>query len=228
MVFSIFAPKISNFCPSLPYTPPNNFNYNPRYPTDHAISWDFVCDEWNLPFSEKIAISFKASGAGGYLGIFSQINTKKFQYAVFFGSEFQIFKDEKFKLTPNYSSQSLQKNASNLNEYIVIFDRNDSSITVVLNGKIAVICSDEFSIQDLKFISFSQVQKNFSIYQVDILTIMDLKFEKIWPERKFLQKIENDQVLAENDMLSIFLLVGSMVLMGIFKLLVNKFLGKAS
>lgn len=228
LFFQIFTPKISSSCPSLPYTPPNNFNYNPRYIIDQDISWDFVCEDWNLPLSDKIVIGLKARGSGGYVGIFNEINTKKFEFTVFFGNEFQIFKDEKLKLTPNYyNSQIAQTNASDLNEYIVIFDRNDSSITVAFNGKIALICSDEFSIEKLKFVSFSQVQKNFTVYQVEISTKMELKLEKIWPERKFLQKNENEQVLAENDILSIALFFGSMLLIGVFKLLVNKFLGKA-
>ena len=226
-IFSSFS-HTQSLCPSFPYTPKNNFNYNPRYFIVKPISWDYVCDAWNLTQSNKITIGFTARGSSGFLGIFDEINTRKYKYAIFFGSEFQIFKGEKSKINTKYAAKSLmERNLSSLNEYFVVFDKNDSSITVVFNGEIALICKDDFSIENLKFISFSQIQDKFVIYQVQISSKIGLNFEKILNEN-FLEKNDKNQNIGDIiDFLSIFLFLGSIILIAIFKIMVSKFMGKA-
>ena len=152
-----------NDCPTYPYQPRNGV-FTGSY-------WEYYCPDWSLSQPGNGNVSFFATGNDVYVGLFDQVNTKTFKYAIIFSgwsnTQVKLYKNGDFN-TAIASANFQIPNVNIPNSFNFVFNKNQKTISVYFNDQLAFNFVDSNYLTQAgsaQLISISQYSSNVVLYK---------------------------------------------------------------
>ena len=154
-------------CPTYPY--------NARNGVFSGAYWEYFCKNWQLPENGTGILSFQAKGNDFYVGLFDNINTKAFKYAIIFAgwgnSQLGLYKNG--DSSTQFLNVKLNVPDVNVyNNYSIGFSSNKSTIAAYMNGKLIFAYGDTtWYAPNARWISLSQAGTNVWFQNITVDTV---------------------------------------------------------